>query len=186
MNEEENDSLKPLLNNQELKIIFGNLSPIYEIHRFVCDLSTICCTISTFLNCVNFVFRRMLEELKWAVQNWSEERSIGKIIYKFAPDLVKGYPPYVNFFENMKEMLNHCDKENPRYVFIYSKILNILHFKYLKYFILCIRFHAFLKVCQTKPECGRQSLQELLIRPVQRLPSIILLLDGKIKLFSYC
>lgn len=41
------------------------------------------------------------------------------------------------------------------------------------------RFHAFLKVRQTKPECGRQSLKELLIRPVQRLPSISLLLNGK-------
>jgi len=40
------------------------------------------------------------------------------------------------------------------------------------------RFHAFLKVCQSKPECGRQSLQDLLIRPVQRLPSINLLLNG--------
>lgn len=41
------------------------------------------------------------------------------------------------------------------------------------------RFHAFLKVCQSKPECGRQSLQDLLIRPVQRLPSVNLLLNGK-------
>lgn len=41
------------------------------------------------------------------------------------------------------------------------------------------RFHAFLKLCQSKPECGRQSLQDLLIRPVQRLPSINLLLNGR-------
>lgn len=71
-----------------------------------------------------------------------------------APDLVKAYPPFVNFFENTKEMLVKCDQTKPR-------------------------FHAFLKICQTKPECGRQSLQELLIRPVQRLPSISLLLSGK-------
>lgn len=45
-------------------------------------------------------------------------------------------------------------------------------------YILRFRFHAFLKGRQTKPECGRQTLQELLIRPVQRLPSISLLLDG--------
>ncbi|XP_019516062.1 PREDICTED: protein ECT2 [Hipposideros armiger] len=39
------------------------------------------------------------------------------------------------------------------------------------------RFHAFLKINQAKPECGRQSLVELLIRPVQRLPSVALLLN---------
>ena len=41
------------------------------------------------------------------------------------------------------------------------------------------------QVCQTKPECGRQSLTELLIRPVQRLPSITLLLNGKFTLHNY-
>lgn len=34
------------------------------------------------------------------------------------------------------------------------------------------------QVCQTKPECGRQTLAELMIRPVQRLPSVMLLLKG--------
>lgn len=96
----------------------------------------------------------MLEELRYCANHWSEENSIGNIFLKFAPDLVKAYPPYVNFFENTKEMLDQCDQNKPR-------------------------FHAFLKICQTKPECGRQSLKELLIKPVQRLPSISLLLNGK-------
>jgi len=39
------------------------------------------------------------------------------------------------------------------------------------------RFHAFLKINQAKPECGRQTLAELFICPVQRLPRIILLLQ---------
>lgn len=43
------------------------------------------------------------------------------------------------------------------------------------------RFHAFLKICQAKPECGRQFLQDLMIRPVQRLPSISLLLNDILK-----
>jgi hypothetical protein len=43
------------------------------------------------------------------------------------------------------------------------------------------RFHAFLKINQAKPECGRQSLQDLMIRPVQRLPSISLLLNDILK-----
>jgi hypothetical protein len=121
-----------LLNNTELKIIFGNLPPIYEVHK------------------------QMLEELCWTSSHWKEDFSIGNVFLKYAPDLVKAYPPFVNFFENTKEMLVKCDQTKPR-------------------------FHAFLKICQTKPECGRQSLQELLIRPVQRLPSISLLLNDILK-----
>lgn len=34
------------------------------------------------------------------------------------------------------------------------------------------------QINQAKAECGRQSLVELLIRPVQRLPSVALLLNG--------
>ncbi|XP_048005414.1 protein ECT2 isoform X2 [Leguminivora glycinivorella] len=133
MAEEDNSNGKmALLNNTELKIIFGNLPPIYELHQ------------------------GMLEELRYTQAHWSEEVSIGRLMLKYTPDMVKAYPPFVNFFENTKEMLQQCDRENPR-------------------------FHAFLKICQTKPECGRQSLQELLIRPVQRLPSIRLLLDDILK-----
>ncbi|XP_035430234.2 protein ECT2 isoform X6 [Spodoptera frugiperda] len=134
MTEDDNSNGKnqALLNNTELKIIFGNLPPIYELHQ------------------------RMLEELRYAQAHWSEETSIGRLVLRYTPDMVKAYPPFVNFFENTKEMLQQCDRENPR-------------------------FHAFLKICQTKPECGRQSLQELLIRPVQRLPSISLLLDDILK-----
>lgn len=72
---------------------------------------------------------------------------------KQSPDLVKAYPPYVNYYENTREELIKCDQTMPR-------------------------FHAFLKIGQTKPECGRQSLLDLLIRPIQRLPSITLLLNG--------
>ncbi|XP_015188032.1 PREDICTED: protein ECT2 isoform X5 [Polistes dominula] len=121
-----------LVNSTEVKIIFGNFPPIYEVHK------------------------KMLEELRYSATYWTEDVSIGNIFLKFAPDLVKAYPPYVNFFENTKEMLDQCDQTKPR-------------------------FHAFLKICQTKPECGRQSLKELLIKPVQRLPSISLLLNDILK-----
>ncbi|XP_043258171.1 protein ECT2-like isoform X2 [Colletes latitarsis] len=126
------DTSGELLNGTEAKIIFGNFPPIYEVHK------------------------KMLEELKYSATHWMEDISIGNIFLKFAPDLVKAYPSYVNFFENTKEMLDQCDQNKPR-------------------------FHAFLKVCQTKPECGRQSLKELLIKPVQRLPSISLLLNDILK-----
>ena len=44
-------------------------------------------------------------------------------------------------------------------------------------------FTRFLKIGQGKPECGRQSLEELMIRPIQRLPSITLLLNGNTLFF---
>lgn len=63
----------------------------------------------------------MLEELKWVSYHWSEETSIGRIVLKYAPDLVKAYPPFVNFFENMKDMLVQCDREKPRWGLDYLK-----------------------------------------------------------------
>ncbi|XP_045200186.2 protein ECT2-like isoform X2 [Mercenaria mercenaria] len=116
----------------DIKLIFGNIPSIYNIH----------CSIR--------------DELTEMVENWNEEQQVGSVISKNADALVKAYPPFVNFFEDTKERIQKCDKSNPR-------------------------FHAFLKVCQTKPECGRQTLTELLIRPVQRLPSITLLLNDILK-----
>ncbi|CAH8630921.1 unnamed protein product [Schistosoma mattheei] len=40
------------------------------------------------------------------------------------------------------------------------------------------RFHAFMRQVEKRKESGRQSLTALLVRPVQRLPSISLLMDG--------
>lgn len=56
----------------------------------------------------------------------------------------------------MRDALAQCDSQNPR-------------------------FHAFLKINQSKAECGRQTLQDLMIRPVQRLPSISLLISDILK-----
>ncbi|KAH0949346.1 hypothetical protein HN011_009987 [Eciton burchellii] len=123
---------KELLNSTELKIIFGNFPPIYDVHK------------------------QLLEALRCTIAHWTEDVSIGQIFLKLESDLVKAYPPYINYFENTKRMLEKCDQNKPR-------------------------FHAFLKNCQTLPECGRQSLKELLIKPVQRLPSISLLLNDILK-----
>lgn len=126
-----------LLNRSEIKAIFGNFLPIHEIHK-------------NMLNCLTSLH-----------SNWSEANLIGEVILKHRSDLLKAYPPYINFFEQMKEVLAQCDTQNPR-------------------------FHAFLKINQSKPECGRQSLQDLMIRPVQRLPSISLLLNGKKYWWGIC
>ncbi|XP_070173283.1 protein ECT2-like [Littorina saxatilis] len=102
------------------------------------------------------VHSKMKEDLTHLLENWTEEASVGAVILKHSDAFMKAYPNFVNFFMNTKETIIKCDQNNPR-------------------------FHAFLKVCLSKPECGRQTLQELLIRPVQRLPSIILLLGDILK-----
>uniref|UniRef100_A0A673ISZ6 Epithelial cell transforming 2 n=1 Tax=Sinocyclocheilus rhinocerous TaxID=307959 RepID=A0A673ISZ6_9TELE len=118
----------PILAQEEIKTIFGSIPDIYEVHT------------------------RIKVDLEELVMNWSEERSVGDIILKYSRELVKAYPPFVNFFEMSKETIVRCERQKPR-------------------------FHAFLKINQAKPECGRQTLGELLIRPVQRLPSVALLLN---------
>ncbi|KAI1891536.1 hypothetical protein AGOR_G00144810 [Albula goreensis] len=118
----------PILAQEEIKTIFGSIPDIYEVHT------------------------RIKADLEELVIDWSEDKSVGDIILKYSKELVKAYPPFVNFFEMSKETIVRCEKQKPR-------------------------FHAFLKINQAKPECGRQTLVELLIRPVQRLPSVALLLN---------
>lgn len=127
---ENDEAVNPILDSMEIKMIFGNLPPILDVHK------------------------AMLEELKAGGNKWTPDFAIGEVILKRAAEIQKAYPPFINSFEKSVETLNFCEKTNPR-------------------------FHAFLKIRQNKPECGRQSLKELLIRPVQRLPSISLLLGGK-------
>ncbi|XP_060538801.1 protein ECT2 isoform X2 [Pantherophis guttatus] len=118
----------PILAPEEIKTIFGSIPDILDVHI------------------------KIKEDLEDLMINWTENQSIGDVILKYSKDLVKTYPPFVNFFEMSKETITKCEKQKPR-------------------------FHAFLKINQAKPECGRQSLAELLIRPVQRLPSVALLLN---------
>jgi len=129
---EENQDHGDLLNKSEVKAIFSNFLPIYLVHK------------------------KMLNSLQEINGSWKEESSIGQIILDNRDSLLKAYPPYVNFFEQMRTCLTQCAQSKPR-------------------------FQAFLKINQAKPECGRQSLQELMIRPVQRLPSISLLLNDILK-----
>ncbi|XP_076134011.1 protein ECT2 isoform X2 [Alosa pseudoharengus] len=118
----------PILAQEEIKTIFGSIPEIYDVHT------------------------RIKADLEELVMNWSDDKSVGDIILKYSKELVKAYPPFVNFFEMSKETIVRCERQKPR-------------------------FHAFLKINQAKPECGRQTLVELLIRPVQRLPSVVLLLN---------
>ena len=76
LDEPENQSV--LLNQTELKIIFGNLPPIYDVHM------------------------KMLAEFHQAQKNWTDDFSIGNVYLKYADVLLKAYPPYVNFYEDSK------------------------------------------------------------------------------------
>ncbi|KAJ8356951.1 hypothetical protein SKAU_G00197450 [Synaphobranchus kaupii] len=101
---------------------------------------------------IYYVHTRIKADLENLLIDWSEEKSVGDIIVKYSKDLAKAYPQFINFFEMSKETIVRSERSKPR-------------------------FHAFLKINQAKPECGRQTLAELLIRPVQRLPSVVLLLN---------
>ncbi|XP_032231100.2 protein ECT2 [Nematostella vectensis] len=116
------------------------------------DIKTIFGSVPDILD----VHTKMMHELETILANWTEDKCIGNVILKHADVLGKVYPPFVNYFEISKETVLRCDKESPR-------------------------FHAFLRACLSRPECGRQTLVELLIRPVQRLPSMNLLLSDIIK-----
>ncbi|XP_075122806.1 protein ECT2 [Leptodactylus fuscus] len=118
----------PILAPEEIKTIFGSIPDILDVHT------------------------KIKEDLEKMMIDWAETKSIGEVILCYSKDLVKTYPPFVNFFEMSKETIIKCEKQKPR-------------------------FHAFLKINQAKPECGRQTLVELMIRPVQRLPSVALLLN---------
>ncbi|XP_040205316.1 protein ECT2 isoform X2 [Rana temporaria] len=118
----------PILAQEEIKTIFGSIPDILDVHT------------------------QIKGDLETLMMDWAETKSIGDVILSYSKELVKTYPPFVNFFEMSKETIINCEKLKPR-------------------------FHAFLKINQSKPECGRQTLVELLIRPVQRLPSVALLLN---------
>lgn len=121
-----------IISAEDIKTIFGRLPGILEVHN------------------------KIMNELEVLVNDWREDKCIGNIIINHAEEMVKVYPPFVNYFEMTKETVVRCDRDIPR-------------------------FHAFLKACLSRPECGRQTLAELLIRPVQRLPSMNLLLSDLLK-----
>ncbi|KAI8498895.1 Protein T2 [Branchiostoma belcheri] len=103
------------------------------------------------------VHTKLRDSLTQLVADWSEDKSVGDIICKYVKTVVaEGLPQVCQLFEMSKETLQKCMRTQPR-------------------------FHAFLKIQQSKPECCRETLADLLIRPVQRLPSIILLLTDILK-----
>uniref|UniRef100_A0A1B0FDP6 Protein ECT2 n=1 Tax=Glossina morsitans morsitans TaxID=37546 RepID=A0A1B0FDP6_GLOMM len=122
----------PFLHKFKIKAIFDNFLPIHGVHK------------------------SMFEQLHAIQAKWSEDCLIGDIILQHRDSLIKAYPPYVNFFDQMNETLMQCERQYPR-------------------------FQAFLKINEAKPVCKRQRLRDLIICPVQRLPRLQLLLNDILK-----
>jgi len=88
--------------------------------------------------------------------NWKEDNGIGLVFMKYADRLFTAYHPFITSFEVIKSSIDECDTKYPK-------------------------FHAFLKMCESRPECKRQTFKELLINPVQRLPRYNLLFSDILK-----
>uniref|UniRef100_A0AC35TT97 BRCT domain-containing protein n=1 Tax=Rhabditophanes sp. KR3021 TaxID=114890 RepID=A0AC35TT97_9BILA len=94
------------------------------------------------------------DKLRSTVNNWSEKKSIGEIgdIYNHNSDKLKTvYRSYINNFDTACSTLKHCIETNEQ-------------------------FHITLKLVESKPELKRNTLKDLIIRPVQRMPSVVLLM----------
>ncbi|XP_046857264.1 protein ECT2-like [Xenia sp. Carnegie-2017] len=98
----------------------------------------------------------MMVELQNLISSWTEDMCIGNVILKHVVELRNAYPEYVNSFQMRKETAVKCDKGNQR-------------------------FKEFQKICLSQPEFGRQKFPELLIKPVQKLPSMNLILKRLLK-----
>uniref|UniRef100_A0A915A3U0 DH domain-containing protein n=1 Tax=Parascaris univalens TaxID=6257 RepID=A0A915A3U0_PARUN len=89
-------------------------------------------------------------DLRMATDNPTAVRHISEVWLRNAENLLPLYSAYIGNCDRALEILRESDA-NPE-------------------------FHAFLKSAENRAECQRHMLKDLLVRPVQRLPSVILLL----------
>ncbi|CAG0913857.1 unnamed protein product [Notodromas monacha] len=96
---------------------------------------------------------RLLIALQRLDVTWDENARVGAAIVEELgrDDVIRAYKAYIKDVDVQKSQLRGLADKYPR-------------------------FHAYLRAIALKPEYKRQSLDELLIRPVQRLPSMMLLL----------
>ncbi|CAA86788.1 Protein ECT2 [Caenorhabditis elegans] len=71
-------------------------------------------------------------------------------------EMKKAYPQYINSYDTIKRLFDKQDRENSK-------------------------FHTFCKAKESNPEFHRLKLTDLMVKPVQRLPSVILLLKEMAK-----
>ncbi|KAH7728807.1 RhoGEF domain containing protein [Aphelenchoides avenae] len=97
------------------------------------------------------VHENILEQLRCKIKNWNPHQLVGLVWAHGANDMVKVYSQYVNSYDEALKTLEECDESRPK-------------------------FHSFLKAGEANPSCQKNSLKDMLIRPVQRIPSVLLLL----------
>ncbi|KAI1715353.1 rhoGEF domain-containing protein [Ditylenchus destructor] len=96
-------------------------------------------------------------QLERMINDWNRETClVGQVWAYGANDLEKVYPPYINSYDESLQTLELCDVTRPK-------------------------FHTFLKMAESRTECQKNSLKDMLIRPVQRIPSVLLLLQELLK-----
>lgn len=119
-----------------------------------CEIAMIFGKILPILN----VHRNILNSLKLMMDNWDSNYYDVKIGYVWAmhgPELGAVYPPFVNSYEETRQTLNLCLQRE--------------------------KFLSFVKTVEGDPACRKITLKDMLIKPVQRLPSVVLLLNEILK-----
>ncbi|TKR88441.1 hypothetical protein L596_012688 [Steinernema carpocapsae] len=130
---EERNAESEILTKSEMTQIFSKVPPLIQVHS------------------------KIKETLENQIRTkWRKDNLVGKVWADFKLDLEKVYPPFINSYDQAKEMMDECDRMKPK-------------------------FHNFLKAVQSEPGCLRNTLQDLLIRPVQRLGSVVMLLKEILK-----
>lgn len=109
----------PILPLCEVRAIFGQVDKIYETHV------------------------GLYEDLHEFMLNWDDENGVGKIIGKYVRKFKKVYPPYMDYYEEIKGNLSLCIEKYPRFM-----------------------AHVQLAERKRRDKC---KLMDLMIQPVQRL-----------------
>ncbi|UJR09565.1 hypothetical protein I4U23_013800 [Adineta vaga] len=99
---------------------------------------------------------KIVEKIDKAI---NEESCIGSVFLNNTKELLRVYQPYTKFYDKTIQAIHFLEKNNSR-------------------------FYAYLKICEHKSELGKQHLVDLMIRPIQRLPSVLLLLERLLKYTS--
>ncbi|XP_055334461.1 protein ECT2-like [Paramacrobiotus metropolitanus] len=107
------------------------------------------------INAIHVVHQQILDDLESTLFGWKEDCDIGPIFIGQCERLKEVYPPFVSVQPKLVSLISEWEKQYPR-------------------------FQGLLKKCERGKEPGfehlREHLRDLLIRPVQRLPSVLLLL----------
>ncbi|VDN60821.1 unnamed protein product [Dracunculus medinensis] len=101
------------------------------------------------------VHEKIHNDLRTYVMHWANDRLIGKVWLDYAAHLEPVYKAFVTNYDVAVNTLDLCDKRP--------------------------KFHAFLKAAESRPECQRNHIADLLVRPIQRLPSVLLLMKALLK-----